>query len=190
MKANFDGIQIEGTPEEIGLIIASIRSKSLATEKTIVAKPINQMTTFNAPLTSAILEEGIDEELDNFIKALFRYRSDRTTSNGRAPYVVRLLATGEQYNIKSLMRLSGANQNLVSNAIKRAADAGCIIEVSGSTKTLTRNTRVQLKQLGTLQQAAAVKLSMSPSKQVQKEVTTTTWNSAPITKIGSEFNRS
>jgi len=189
MKANFDGIQIEGTPEEIGLIIASIRSKSLATERTIIAKPINQITTFNAP-TSAILEEGNDEKLDDFIKALFRYRSDRTTSNGRAPYVVRLLATGEQYNIKSLMRLSGANQNLVSNAIKRAADAGCIIEVSGSTKTLTRNTRVQLKQLGTLQQAAAVKLSMSPSKQVQKEVTTTTWNSAPITKIGSEFNRS
>lgn len=189
MKANFDGIEIEGTPEEIGLIIASIRSKSFVQERTIAAKPINQMTTFNAP-TSAILEEGNDQKLDDFIKALFRYRSDKTSSNGRAPYVVRLLATGEQYNIKSLMRISGGNQNLVSNAIKRAADAGCIIEVSGNTKTLTRNTRVQLKHLGTVEQALAVKLSMSPSKQVPKEVTTTTWNSAPITKIGSEFNRS
>jgi hypothetical protein len=189
MKANFDGIEIEGTPEEIGLIIASIRSKSPAKERTIAAKPISQTTTFNTP-TSALLEEGNDEKLDDFIKALFRYRSDKTSSNGRAPYIIRLLATGEQYNIKSLMRLSGGNQTLVANAIKRAADAGCIIEVSGNTKLLTRNTRVQLKQLGTVEQAAAVKLSMSPSKQVQNEITTSTWNSSPITKIGSEFNRS
>jgi hypothetical protein len=189
MKANFDGIEIEGTPEEIGLIIASIRSKSLVMERNIVAKPIVQTTTFNTP-NFALLEEGNDEKLDNFIKALFRYRSDKTSANGRAPYIIRLLATGEQYNIKSLMRLSGANQTLVANAIKRAADAGCIIEVSGNTKLLTRNTRVQFKRLGTVEQAAAVKLAMSPSKQTPKEITTTTWNSAPITKIGAEFNRS
>ena len=189
MKANFYGIEIEGTPEEIGLIIASIRSKSPVMERNIVAKPIVQTTTFNTP-NFALLEEGNDEKLDDFIKALFRYRSDKTSANGRAPYVIRLLATGEQYNIKSLMRLSGANQTLVANAIKRAADAGCIIEVSGNTKLLTRNTRVQLKRLGTVEQAAAVKLSMSPSKLTPKEITTTTWNSAPITKIGAEFNRS
>ena len=100
MKANFDGIEIEGTPEEIGLIIASIRSKSPVMERNIVAKPIVQTTTFNTP-NFALLEEGNDEKLDDFIKALFRYRSDKTSSNGRAPYIIRLLATGEQYNIKS-----------------------------------------------------------------------------------------
>lgn len=207
MKANFDGIEIEGTPQEIAEIIAGLRNSTISKADSkqstniiarhqIVAVP-TQVTQFTSPLDNPVAE--------TFVKELYRYKADRFTPNGRAPYVVMLLATGETYTIKKLIQMCNGNTTIVSSAIRRAADAGCVIEVTGASTKFNRNTKVKMISLGTPEEARKVRDSLAPSKdprtaaykeryaQKKREQTATTTvasasqvkrNSPPITKIG------
>jgi hypothetical protein len=111
---------------------------------------------------------------------------------------VNLLSSGEIYTIKKLVQLSNSNTALVSNAIRRSANAGCIIEVTGNPEFLTKNTKVKLIKLGTVEQAKEVSNSLKSSKEYNnklkiirnqkkntesKESVVIGVNSPPITKI-------
>lgn len=207
MKANFDGIEIEGTPQEIAEIIAGLRNPSIPkvdrkqSTNIVVKQPVvttpTQVTQFASPLDNPAAEA--------FVKELYRYKADRFSVNGRAPYVVMLLATGEVYTIKKLVQLSNANTTVVSGAIRRAADAGCVIEVTGASTKFNRNTKVKMISLGTPEEARKVRDSLAPSKdprtavykaryaeKKRQQLATTNVaaapqvmrNSPPITKIG------
>ena len=157
MKANFDGIEIEGTPEEIAQIISGLRTtKSVAAQPKVNPNIVVKQSIVADPQTNPAAEA--------FVKELYRYRPDRFTPNGRAPYVVMLLATGETYTIKKLIQLCSGNTTLVSGAIRRAADAGCVIEVTGPSNKFTRNTKVRMVSLGTPEEARKVRDSLAPSK--------------------------
>jgi hypothetical protein len=199
MKANFDGIEIEGTPEEIAQIIAGLRNSKPAP----VERKVNANIVVRQPVAS---EPTVNPAVEAFVRELYRYKPDRSSANGRAPYVVMLLSTGETYSIKKLIQLCNGNTTVVSSAIRRAADAGCVIEVTGASTKFTRNTKVRMVSLGTPEEARKVRDSLAPSKdprtveykaryaakKKQQLQTNTTVapaapimrNSPPITKIG------
>lgn len=169
MKVNIDGIDVEGTPQEVAEIIKAMRSNTTSIDTTVTSK-----TTFSTPPSNAV-EDFLphDEEFNKFIKNLYRYKPDKFAKNGKAPYVVQLLRSGQWFTVKQLMRLSAATQNVVSGAIRRAADAGCVIETTSTSSFLTSNTRVRMISLGTVEQAKAVRDSFAPSvtmKQPQPRV--------------------
>lgn len=130
---------------------------------------------------------------------MYRYKPDRFSPLGRAPYTVILLASGESYTIKRLVQLTNSNTSTVTSAIKRAADAGCVIEVTGTSKNFSRNTKVKMISLGTPEQAQEVRNSLVPSKDPRKSQyrmqyrsksqndnqETVNRNSPPIVKIGN-----
>lgn len=223
MKAIYDNIQIEGTLEEIAYIFDKIRSSSSdnvlpkvissATSKTlssdnvlpkvissvIPSKIISDNSKFNNLKEKSSDKNDVDSLLvENFIRALYRYKPDCNSVLGRGPYVVNLLSSGEIYSIKKLVQLSNSNTALVSNAIRRSVNAGCIIEVTGNPEFLTKNTKVKLIQLGTVEQAKEVSNSLKSSKEYNnklkiirnqkkntesKESVVVGVNSPPITKI-------
>lgn len=158
MKINVNGIDIEGTPEEVAQMIQAMNSNSQSVSKA------SNLTFVSAPVPTEDIFANIYSGFDDFIKALYRYKPDRYSQNGKAPYVIKLLATGEVYTIKNLMRLSSANQTVVSSAIRRAAEAGCVIETSAMNKLLTRNTQVRMLSLGTPEQAKSVQHMLRPSR--------------------------
>ncbi len=172
MKAFFNEIEIEGTVEEITEIINNLNSstkvKSFNSNKNIYPK--QKTTNQNLIKSSNLQTETLNEktyaflEVDEFIKALYRYKPDRSSPLGRAPYTITLLATGESYTIKRLIQLTNSNTSTVSSAIRRAADAGCVIEVTGTSKNFSRNTKIKMISLGTVEQAAKVRDSLAPSK--------------------------
>ncbi len=169
MKINIDGIDIEGTPEEIAQLMAmraaitspSVSQPTPSPKSQLVHKPT--MTTRQLPPSHAEDEE-IDTELEDFLKALYRYKADKHTAPGRAPYVIKLLRSGKQFTIAQLQRLSNANQTTVASAIHRAADAGCVIEITGNSLKLYPNTKVKMTKLGTVEEAAKAKLLRAPSQ--------------------------
>lgn len=189
MKANINGIEVEGTVEEIAQFMLTVSSSAPQTVSTSKERhiPSGLITKSEPPkaakiVTSSSLDNMEDDpKVTEFLTALYRYKADRHTQNGKAAYVVKLLATGEPYTIKNLMRIASANQTLVSNAVRRAADAGCVIEVSGTaSKLLTRNTKVRLISLGTVEQATAVRANYTNTR-----VHTTAPVSSPVVVASS-----
>lgn len=174
MKAFFKGIEVEGTLEEISAIIQTFSSdkelninSAISVNKNIYPKQkaVNKnLLTDIENFVPAKQGSYVFPEVEAFVKELYRYRADRTSPLGRAPYAIKLLATGESYTIKRLVQLSNSNSSTISNAIKRAADAGCVIEVTGTSKNFSRNTKVKMISLGTPEQAKQVRLSLAPSK--------------------------
>jgi hypothetical protein len=228
MKAIYDNIQIEGTLEEIAYIFDKIRfnssdnvlSKKESSNTTkIISSDKELPKAISAILPSNVrydnskfnsLKETFSNDdttsenttnsllVSNFISALYRYKPDCNSVLGRGPYVVSLLSSGEIYSIKKLVQLSNSNTALVSNSIRRAVDAGCIIEVTGNPKVLTKNTKVKLLKLGTVEQAKKLSDSLKSSKEYKdklkairnnkkhfesKELSVGAVNSPPITKI-------
>ena len=53
--------------------------------------------------------------------------------------------------------MTNANQTTVASAIRRAADAGCIIEITGNTTKLYPNTKVKMTKIGTVEEAELAK---------------------------------
>lgn len=166
MKAYFNGIELEGTVEEISIIINNLNSSKTNLNIYPKKKVIDQNLIMNFENQPEVVDQDtyVFPEVDNFVKALYRYKPDRTSRLGRAPYVVTLLATGKVYTIKRLIQLSNSNTPTVSSAIKRAADAGCVIEVTGTSKNFSRNTKIKMISLGTFEQARKVRDSLAPSK--------------------------
>lgn len=173
MKANINGVEVEGTVEEIAQLMSAVASPAPQSVSTPKERhiPAGLITKSEPPKTARIVTPSSldnmedDPKVTEFLTALYRYKADRHTQNGKAAYIVKLLATGEPYTIKNLMRIASANQTLVSNAVRRAADAGCVIEVSGTaSKLLTRNTKVRLISLGTVEQAIAIREKHSTTR--------------------------
>ncbi|MDA0763733.1 MAG: hypothetical protein O3A39_04790 [Proteobacteria bacterium] len=175
MKAFFKGIEVEGTLEEIRAIIQTFSSDTELNIKSPISvnkniypkqKAINKNLPRSVEAQPEIFNENfyVFPEVTEFVKALYRYRPDRFSPLGRAPYVVTLLASGESYTMKRLIQLSNSNSSTVSSAIKRAADAGCVIEVTGTSKNFSRNTKVKMVSLGTPEQATQVREALAPSK--------------------------
>ena len=213
MKAFFNGIEVEGTLEEISAIISSFNSgkeikssnsfSAISENKDIYPKRqriLSKNLLRSVEAQPEIFNENyyVFPEVTEFVKALYRYRPDRFSPLGRAPYVVTLLASGESYTMKRLVQLSNSNSSTVSSAIKRAADAGCVIEVTGTSKNLSRNTKVKMVSLGTPEQATQVREALAPSKDPRtaqykmrykaKQSSgeeTVNRNSPPVVKIGN-----
>lgn len=175
MKAFFKGIEVEGTLEEISAIIQNFSSdkelninSAISVNKNIYPrqKIVNNNLLKSVQAEPKVFDENyyVFPEVTEFVKALYRYRPDRFSPLGRAPYVVTLLASGEFYTIKRLVQLSNSNSSTVSSAIKRAADAGCVIEVTGTSKNFNRNTKVKMVSLGTPKEATQVREALAPSK--------------------------
>lgn len=218
MKAFFNGIEIEGTLNEIQAIVYLFNSENLIKPKTLEKlKTLDTSTVISTnkyiyPKQKDVIKNLLTNienfvpakqnsyvfpEVEAFVKELYRYRADRSSPLGRAPYAIKLLATGESYTMKRLIALTNSNTSTVSNAIKRAADAGCVIQVTGASKNLNRNTKIKMISLGTPEQAKQVRLSLAPSKDPRtaqykmryKAITqsangeATNRNSPPIVKI-------
>lgn len=151
MKVNYNGIEIECTPEEFTRLVQI----SASSNDSIVIKPID---TKVVPSIINSVNNELDPRVAEYISYLYRAKPDRYTSLGRAPYMIQLLATGEVFSISKLMKLGRAHQYLVNNTIRRAIDGGCVFVVSGKTDKIdrhnissvrfTKNTKIQLVQLG------------------------------------------
>jgi len=201
MKAFFNGIELEGTAEEIASIISNLNTSTVTKNIHPKQKATNKNLIVNPQETTKVLDQMsyAFPDVDKFIKALYRYKPDRFSPLGRAPYTVTLLATGESFTIKRLIQLSNSNTSTVSGAIRRAADAGCVIEVTKTSKNFSRNTKVKMISLGTPEQAEQVRNSLVPSKDPRKSQYRMQYksksqnnnqeavnrNSPPIVKIGN-----
>lgn len=164
MKIN--GIEVEGTPEELATLLNAMSGAPVA--QPALTKPLSStnLVTISDPIVSTSLDNLPEDPVVNeFISNLYYYKPDRNSQNSRAPYVVKILATSmnQQFTIKQLMKASNSNQSVVSSAIRRAASAGCVIEVTSPNKILTKTTKVRMTKLGTPQEALAVRLSLAPS---------------------------
>lgn len=151
MKVNYNGIEIECTPEEFTrLLQISANSKEPA-----VIKPVN---TDLVPSIIHSVDDEVDPRVAEYISYLYRAKPDRFSSLGRAPYMIQLLATGEVFSISKLMKFARSPQYLVSNTLRRAADGGCVFVISGKSDKIDRHnigsvrftarTKIQLVQLG------------------------------------------
>ena len=172
MKITVDGIEIEGTPEEIGLVVAAMRNKKsdeLLTPSTPKREFIYKPTVKTTQVSSSGNDLPENPELDQFVAALYRYKADKNTPPGRAPYIIKLLATTQKsYTVAQLQRMANANQTTVASAIRRAADAGCIIEITGNTTKLYPNTKVKMIKIGTIEEAELAKAVRAPSLNQKK----------------------
>lgn len=155
MKINIDGIDVEGTPQEVAEFAKAMRGNA-----TIPQPPVTRSAP---PQEAAIDNLNNDPEFDEFIKNLYRYKPDRFAKNGKGPYIVQLLRSGQWLSMKQLMRLGSATQTVVSGAIRRAADAGCVIETTSPSGILMNNTKVRMISLGTPDQAREIRDSFAPS---------------------------
>lgn len=163
MKININGIEVEGTPAEVAELLASMTTTPSTAHPQLsdIREKVseNKFVKASEPPVEALTNEQL------YVRALYRYRPNKNSSSGKAPYVVELLTSGDQYSIRQLCRLAQADQSLVSRAIRRAADGGCTIEVSSSsTSKLTLNTKVRLVSIGTIEQAKSTRTSSLTSK--------------------------
>ena len=125
---------------------------------------------------------------------MFRYRPSNT-SMGREAYIVKLLTTGKPFTIKQLTRLGRTELHTVKLALKRAVDAGCVINATAIEKnalsvidSLKFTSKVHMISLGTIEQAKVARkeheqknaIFADRKKTLPKQVDT---GSAPITKI-------
>jgi len=151
MKLNYNGIEIECTPQEFIQLVQI----SFSSNEPVVIKPID---TRLVPSIINSVNNEVDPRVTEYISYLYRAKPDRYTSLGRGPYMIQLLATGEVFSISKLMKLGRSHQYLVNNTIRRAIDGGCVFIVSGKTDKIDRqnissvrfakSTKVQLVQLG------------------------------------------
>ena len=165
MKYNFNGIEIESTPEEFAKLIQMARlgvdkieeptPEQKPEEKPLLKKATEQETkridasrSMHKPILTPPAE---DPQVAEYLRSLYTYRPNRHSSLGRGPFVVQLLATGEWYTIKKLIALSNSNHAQVTAAIRRAISGGCVIEPNVS--VFKRNTRIRMTSLGTPEQA-------------------------------------
>ena len=184
MKATINGIQFEGTPQEMMELLAS--SKNISDEeKQPVKKPIPEVTFKAEEQTNKYFSET-----DEFLAALFRYKPSNT-SMGREAYVVQMLATGESYTIKQLVRGARTQLHTVRQAIDRAVAAGCVIHAtrlddkqSAGSQSLTLSSKVKMISLGTVDRAKEVKSSYE-KKNNKRSVLSTTDQSAQELQIDS-----
>jgi len=171
MKIN--GIEVEGTPEEIAVLLNAMSGAVPQTVATPKNPTTNNLVTLSEPPATLVNPEAADNpEVDEFVRNLYRYKADKQSAHGKAPYIVKILGNslGEYFTIKNLMRMANAKQDLVSSAIRRAADAGCIIEVNSQSSVLSRNTKIRMTKLGTVEQAKSTRLSLAPSVTKAKEL--------------------
>jgi len=176
MKAKINGIEIEGDVAEIAAMLDHMANVSKPKEKTSVTTfDIPSSIVYSQPKSTIISNKDAQDsseyskEINDFVNALYRYRPDRNTPHGRSGYAVRLLATGKEYTIKSLMKLSNiTDQSIIASAVRRAAAAGCIIEITGNSNKLMRNNKIRMISMGTVEQATATRLSLAPSTKAQK----------------------
>lgn len=192
MKAKINGIELEGTAEEIAKVLA-MNAVAEREEKKSTAQ-----VTSKASLSDSVEDKESSENYlpgtDKFLTALFRY-SPSKTSMGRQAYVVQLLATGKTFSIRNLAKRSNTNFHSAAGAIRRAAEAGCVIEVSNSAsvdeRALNSDTKVRMISLGTIKQALEIKKSYHLKSQTdavrygrkEPDVKILDTGSAPITKI-------
>lgn len=165
MKFNYNGVDIECTPEEF-FDLMKINNNTLTQPKPepVQTQPeVTSILTFeNPPLHASIISSrtnDVDPDVAEFISYLFRCKPDRFASLGRGPYVMELLGSGETFTVSKLMKLARAPQTLVNSAIRRAIDGGCVFAVSGKKEHIHRSnahtvrfalkTKIQLVQLGT-----------------------------------------
>lgn len=192
MKAVINGIQFEGSPQEFAELIASQQGFSVPT----VTQPAKQVA---APKVNEVQkDEPVKDEYfpgtQEFLTALFRYRPSNT-SMGREAYIVQLLATNKPYTVKQLVRTGRTELHTVKQAIKRAVDAGCVINATNIDKnaasvidSLKQTSKVHMTALGTIEQAkearkAHEKKNVISSLKSEPKTTKLDTGSAPITKI-------
>ena len=181
MKFNYNGVDIECTPEEF-FHLMKINNNTVCQPKSDSSSSV--LVPQNPPAHSSIIRSSSDEvdpRVSEYISYLFRCKPDRFTSLGRGPYVIQLLGTGEVFTISKLMKLSRAPQTLVNSAIRRALDGGCVFAVSSKKDNVDRTnadsvrfalkTKIQLVQLGTPAEAKYARDFLSlRSKEYRKPV--------------------
>ena len=180
MKFNYNGVEIECTPEEF-FELMKINNNTVVELK---PEPTSVVTPQTPPAHASIIRSStdqVDPRVSEFISYLFRCKPDRFTSLGRGPYVIELLGTGETFTVSKLMKLARAPQTLVNSAIRRAIDGGCIFVVSSKKDHIDRSnahtvrlglkTKIQLVQLGTPAEAKYARDFLSlRSKEYRKPV--------------------
>jgi len=220
MKAVINGIEIEGTPQEILELVNLDASKIANTVETVAYKPkkekqVRAAEVKSKPELSPIVQlkkeirealNDIDAKkesdsdklyfdgLDEFLTALYRYKPSNT-SMGRESYIVQLLATGQPYTIKRLVREGRTDLTTVKQAITRAVSADCVVQAtnvnpdskgSSLVDKLTPNSKVKMLAIGTIEGARAARSKHEnahlKSVRIAKPKTLDT-GSAPITKI-------
>jgi len=180
MKFNYNGVEIECTPEEF-FELMKINNNTVVELK---PEPTSVVTPQTPPAHASIIRSStdqVDPRVSEFISYLFRCKPDRFTSLGRGPYVIELLGTGETFTVSKLMKLARAPQTLVNSAIRRAIDGGCVFVVSSKKDHIDRSnahtvrlglkTKIQLVQLGTPAEAKYARDFLSlRSKEYRKPV--------------------
>jgi len=191
VKAFINGIQFEGSPQEFAELIAS--QQNLA-----VSSVAQSATKIDAPKVDEVQkDESVKDEYfpgtDEFLTALFRYRPSNT-SMGREAYIVQVLATNKQYTVKQLVRIGRTDLHTVRQAIKRAVDAGCVINATNIDKnaasvidSLKQTSKIHMIALGTIEQAKEARKihekKNTNNPKVESKTTKLDTGSAPITKI-------
>jgi hypothetical protein len=187
MKATINGIQFEGTPQEMLELLASSPDTN-KTQKQSVENPVSETSLETQEQSNSKYFPGTDE----FVSALFRYKPSNT-SMGREAYVVQMLATGQSYTVKQLVRSARTELHTVKQAIDRAVAADCVIhatrlegkQFSGS-QSLTLSSRVKMISLGSVARAKEVKSSYQ--KKNNKKISVESSSDLKNLKIGAAIS--
>lgn len=165
MKATINGIQFEGTPQEMLELLAS-SANTANTQSADISKSKKQSvekSIFEASFETQKQSSKYFPGTSEFLAALFRYKPSNT-SMGREAYVVQMLATGQAYTLKQLVRGARTDLQTVKQAIDRAVDADCVIHATrlegkqfAGSQSLTLTSKVKMLSLGSIERANEVK---------------------------------
>jgi len=151
MKLTINGIEIEGTPQEVwellaspGLLPKSVEMPGNKVEKLLTLLPAPKSRVKNSANPSVKIRKEIRKALDDiqisqsrdylegvdeFLSVLYRYKPSNT-SMGRESLVIKLLSTGEPYTVRRLTREIRSDIKCVKKAITRALAADCVIQAT------------------------------------------------------------
>lgn len=179
MKLVINGIEIEGTPQEVWELLTfeliALTSPISKPEKALTLLPPKKSGTKSSASPSVKIRKEIREALndikgsknrdylegvDEFLSVLYRYKPSNT-SMGRESLVIKLLSTGEPYTVKRLTREVRSDIRCVKKAITRALAADCVIQATnldskaplkgvGLVDQLNLNSKVKMLAIGTL----------------------------------------
>lgn len=180
MKAKYNNIDIEGTPEEIALFVSSIESSIPSKEsvkssepKKVVSAAINfskkasksPIVTTTYPVIKEEDELSLSKETLDFLNSLYYYEPSRDSATGRGALTAKLILSGKPFSVGDLIKRTRGQQPTIRKTINRLRSAGCIVYVS--TSRMTNKTIVQLQSMGTIEQAKSVyQATFSPSGNV------------------------
>jgi DNA-binding MarR family transcriptional regulator len=186
MKAKYNNIDIEGTPEEIAIFVSSIESSIPLKETTVskntikssdpkktVSAAINfskkasksSIVTTTYPVIKEEDELSLSKETLDFLNSLYYYEPSKDSATGRGALTAKLILTGKPFSVGDLIKRTRSQQSTIRKTINRLRSAGCVVYVS--TYRMSNKTIVQLQSMGTIEQAKSVyQGTFSPSGNV------------------------